>query len=56
MIGPHRLNSCTSETNLPLHPHNPIKTSTVLKIPKSETLKTPTPQSPGPVHGLNRRP
>ena len=43
MIGPRRLNSSIDETNLHLHPHNPIQTSTVLIIPKSETLKTPTP-------------
>ena len=48
MIGPHRLNSSTSETNVQLHSHNPIQTSTVLKIPKSETLKTPTLQSHRP--------
>ena len=48
MIGPHRLNSSTGETNLHLHPHNPIQTTTILKIPKFETLKSPTPQSHRP--------
>ena len=43
MIGPHRFNGSTSETNLHLLPHNPIQTSTIFKIPKSETLKTPMP-------------
>ena len=48
MIDPHRLKNSIAEKNLHLHPHNPIQTSTILKIPKSKTLKTPTTQSHRP--------